>query len=50
MFLLKVICCIGGAIVAAGGVTGFEKWIESRPLVEEKDSPLYIVKDLSDYL
>lgn len=48
MFLLKLICCLGGAVVLAAGVTGFEKWVESRPIVEEKESPFYIVKRIFD--
>ena len=42
LFLLKFICCIGGTVILAGGVTAFETWLEKKPLIEEKDQPFYL--------
>jgi len=42
LFLLKFICCIGGAALLAGLTTAIEAWNDKRPVVEEKSIPLYI--------
>lgn len=48
LFLLKLICCIGGTIILAGGITAFmERW-ENQPIVEEQDHPFYITKTYKD--
>jgi len=44
LFLLKLICCVGGTIILAGGITAFmERW-ENRPIVEERECPFYITR------
>ena len=48
MFLFKLICCFAGTLVFAAGVTGFENWLNSRPIVEEKEPPFYITKQLGE--
>lgn len=48
VFLLKLICCIGGTIILAGTVTSFmERW-EKRPIVEERERPFYITLTYAD--
>lgn len=42
LFLLKLICCIGGAVILAGITTAIENWNDKHPVVEEKSTPCYI--------
>lgn len=42
LFLLKFVCCIGGAALLAGITTAIEVWNDKHPVVEEKSVPLYI--------
>lgn len=42
MFILKVLLCMGGAVVLAAAVTGIEAWFEKHPVKEEKSIPLYL--------
>ena len=44
MFILKLICCIGGAFILAGVVIAFMNWWEAHPVVEENESPFYITR------
>lgn len=44
VFLLKLICCIGGTIILEGAVTSFMEWWEKRPIIEEREPPFYITK------
>lgn len=44
MFILKLVCCIGGTIIMAGCVTAFMNWWEARPVVEENEPPFYITR------
>lgn len=46
MFILKLICCVGGTFILAGVVTAFMNWWEAQPVVEEKSTPLYIKKEI----
>lgn len=43
MFILKLICCIGGTIILAGGVTAFMNWWENRPVVESTEGPIFYI-------
>lgn len=48
LFLLKLICCVGGTFILAGTVTAFmERW-EKRPIVEVKETPFYITRTYED--
>ena len=42
LFLLKLICSIGGTFIVAGCVTAFINWWEKQPLKEERSVPLYV--------
>jgi len=44
MLILKLVCCIGGTIILAGGVTAFMNWLEVHPVVEENEPPFYITR------
>jgi len=46
MFILKLVCCLGGSFLAAIAMELFMNWWQSRPLTEEKSVPLYITKKL----
>lgn len=48
VFLLKLICCVGGSIILAGAVTAFMKRWEKRPIVEVKETPFYITLTYKD--
>lgn len=50
MFLLKVICCIGGTIILAGDVETFMRWWARQPIVEVKEPPLYITRTYNDII
>lgn len=47
-FILKLICCIGGAVVLGCGITGIMEWWRYRPIKEEKERPFYIHLDLKE--
>lgn len=42
LFSLKLICCIGSAVILAGITTAIEVWFDKHPPVEEKSVPCYI--------
>lgn len=42
LFLLKFVCCMGGAAILAGTTTAIELWFDKHPPVEEKSVPCYI--------
>lgn len=48
LFLLKLICCIGGTFILAGAVTSFMEWWEKRPIIEEREPPFYITRTYED--
>lgn len=48
LFLLKLICCVGGTIILAGAVTAFMKRWEKQPIVEVKETPFYITLTYED--
>lgn len=50
LFLLKLICCIGGTIIVAGGMTAFMNWWEKQPIMEAKESPFYITRTYEEII
>ena len=48
MLFLKLICCIGGTIILAGGVTAFMEWWKRQPIIEERERPFYITMTYED--
>lgn len=48
IFLLKLICCVGGTITLAGRITAFMNWWEKQPIIEEKEPPFYITRTYED--
>lgn len=48
MFMLKLICCIGGVFILGGVITAFMSWWDKRPIKEEKERPFYITRTYKD--
>lgn len=43
MFILKLICCLGGTAILAGGITTFINWWEKRPIVLDSNGPVFYI-------
>jgi len=50
LFLLKLICCVGGTFICAGVVTAFMNWWRKQPIVEEYQTPFYITRTYKDII